>query len=105
MKKMKKKMTLSMLMLFGLALAAYAQRVEKYPVWTNSKDVQKIQFKNSQYTPAAVSTTDLVSLSSKGISRVGYKSSPTSSSQVQMTGMPSSVISKGIARMNYERNK
>ncbi len=91
----------------GFSFAATAQdgasKSERYPHHIISKDVQRLQFRNAEYKPARITTGDLNAVSSKGIARVVAKSSSHTYTNVQMKGMPSHVISKGVARMQYER--
>jgi hypothetical protein len=97
------------MILFCLTLAAtfaYAQHgatKSNYPYQTISKDVQRIQYRNVQFQPATIKIGDVAQFSTKGISRVQRKQT-TPSIEVKMNGMPSHVISKGVARMQYERN-
>jgi hypothetical protein len=78
-----------------------SEKKTTYPYWTISKDVQRMQFRGYQLQMPVISTTNMV-FSSKGIH--SFSAKPQSTGTVQMTGMPSYVISKGVARMQYERN-
>jgi len=77
-------------------------RKTNYPYWIISKDVQKLQFNDAEYvaTPAVTGFTPL----SKGVQLFSQTRSEDAGNQVKMTGVPSSVISKGVARMQVERN-
>jgi hypothetical protein len=86
-----------------LSMAVFAQVSESYPYWTISKDVQKMQFKNKVHTPSAVTTSTKV-LSSKGIVILQQRRETSRPTVIRMEGMPSSVISKGVARMQYENS-
>lgn len=86
-----------------ISAAALAQQAESYPTWTISKDVQKIQFRNALYTPAAVKTATTLPYA-KGIVIQNNRQTDKKSVDVRMDGMPSSVIQKGVARMQYERS-
>lgn len=92
----------------GFSFAAVAQenaaKSETYPYHTISKDVQRLQFRNVEFTPARITTGDLLTVSSKGVSRISASRSAATPSNVQLKGMPSHVISKGVARMQYEKN-
>ena len=86
-----------------ISAAALAQQTESYPTWTISKDVQKIQFRNSLYTPADVKTATTLPYA-KAIATLNNRQSQKESVAVRMDGMPSSVIQKGVARAQYERS-
>ena len=85
-----------------VSLGAVAQS-ESYPFWTISKDVQKIQFRNSLYTPAEIKTGTTLPYV-KGVAVLQNREAAKSSVAVRMDGIPSSVIQKGVARMQYERS-
>jgi hypothetical protein len=89
---------------FAAATAAVAQRIESYPLHTISKDVQKIQFRDNTYEPSRIITAHLLP-SSKEVTRIQKRSDQKSPVVVAMTGMPSTVISKGVARKQFERSK
>jgi hypothetical protein len=71
-------------------------------------------FKDKAYVPAKIVTGDLLKVSGKGVHRlfgggVGVSSAEASNNeerqqrQVKTTGTPSWVVSKGVARWQYER--
>lgn len=98
-------------MLLGLTLCAavvMAQDNEgkksSYPHWAISKDVQRFQFRNIEVAPLTITTGNAAWVQSKGVSQTYTKRSDATTGKVVMTGMPSSVISKGVARMQYEKN-
>ncbi|MBT1703601.1 hypothetical protein [Chryseosolibacter indicus] len=76
-----------------------------YPYWTISKDIQKFQLKDYQFTPATVQTGSLVWVQSKPVASTYQQDKDVKPAKVVMTGTPASVISKDVARMQYERNK
>jgi len=97
---------------FALAgLNAFAQessnqdnvkRQTKDPYWMISKDVQKLQFADAEYVDKSVTTGYLPV--SKGVQLITRRSSLENTGVVNMSGVPSHVISKGVARMQVERN-
>jgi hypothetical protein len=95
----------NILLLFAcfISVASMAQQAESYPIWTISKDVQKIQFRNSQYTPSEVKTATQVPYA-KGIAVLQNRQTSKISRSIRMDGMPSNVIQKGVARMQFERS-
>jgi hypothetical protein len=74
-----------------------------YPYWTISKDVQRLQFRDIEFQPINITTGTQIIPVSKGVSFMHTNRNPQRAVVVKMTGMPSSVISKGVARMQYER--
>jgi hypothetical protein len=96
-----KKTILSVVVLIMAATWTYAQ--ETYPIHTISKDVQKIQFRGKAHTPSSMVTGDLTALSSKGVARLQPKLTSNTGVVIKTTGIPPHVISKGVARMQYER--
>ena len=103
-----KKLMACLCLTAGFALTTFAQEREitreTYPYHTISKGVQQLQFKNTTYVPAKITTGDLATVSGKGVNKFSTRRS-NDFTAVQMTGTPSWVISKGVARMQYERNK
>jgi hypothetical protein len=88
-----------------IAFAANAQRTtSSYPHWTIGNEIQKMQFRNVTFVPSVV-VTQRGPLSSKGIAE--FHSRPTKRikpTKVTMSGgTPSWIISKGVARMQYEK--
>ena len=99
---------ISIILLFSAVLpfAAIAQskpNTDNYPYWTISKDVQRIQYKDVAFVPAKITTGDIAWNISKGVQQrqVGQQQQPTG--KVRTTGYPSWIISKGAARLNYEK--
>lgn len=97
------------LMITGLftiiAFAANAQRsTSSYPHWTIGNELQKMQFRNVTFVPSVI-VTNRGPLAAKGIAE--FQSRPTKRikpTKVTMNGgTPSWVISKGVARMQYEK--
>ncbi len=97
------KKILAMAFLFGvISLTASAQRpTSNYPQWALSKEVQKYQFRNVLYRPATVTTAGAI-VTSKGIAAMQANRQVRSTSKVAMKGTPAFVISKGVARKQYE---
>jgi hypothetical protein len=93
----------------GFTLPALSQdgnvKKETYPVHIISKEVQRLQFRDTEYTPAQVTTGDVAFVSSKGVNQLNAKRSVKTYAAVKRDGMPSWVISKGVARMQYEKGK
>lgn len=102
------KKIIALLCLFFVAAGAYAQdgqnKKSNYPYWTISKDVQRMQYSNVEFVPATIETGNSVVHVSKGIALTSVSRSSRATGVVKMTGMPASVISKGVARMQYERS-
>lgn len=94
--------TLLLVVLFSAA--AFAQSSESFPYHTISKGVQKLQFKDAVYTPATITTGDVTAVTSKGVAKFNVKDASTSKVRVAKTGIPSSAIQKGVARMQYEKS-
>lgn len=89
-----------------VALSASAQRSRSnYPHWAIGNELQRFQFRNVTFVPAVIVTNNGPQ-SSKGIteiqSRPAKRVQPT---KVKLAGTPSWVISKGVARMQYEKNQ
>src|SRR4051812_46199918 len=102
---MNMKRTVILLSLVVAGCVAYGQQEPQksnYPYWTISKDVQRYQYRNVQFQPAVINTADVAGMSSKGVSQI-LKKRNTATGSVLLTGMPSHVISKGVARMQYEK--
>jgi hypothetical protein len=93
------------LLLGAVSLTANAQRsTSNYPQWALSKEVQKQQFRNVLYRPATVTTAGAI-VTSKGIANLQANREMRSTSKVAMNGTPSFVISKGVARKQYESKR
>jgi hypothetical protein len=104
-----KKIIVGLCLVAGVSLNGFAQEdktTTSYPYHLVSKEVQRLQFKKYVFVPARISTGDITTLSSKGIHQMNAKRTATErTGTVTMGGTPSWVISKGVARMQYERNK
>jgi hypothetical protein len=75
-----------------------------YPIWTVSKPVQALQFRNSVFRNARIYTGNAWTLT-KGIHQSQLmRSERLTTHKVKFGNVPSAVISKGVARMQYERN-
>ncbi len=104
------KTTIAIITLMFAGLNAFGQdnpnqgnrKKTNFPYWIISKDVQKIQFSNAEYvdTPAMTGFKPV----SKGVVLISQARRDETPTVVKMTGVPSSVISKGVARMQMERN-
>lgn len=96
-----KKIALILSFVAFVAVSAQAQdgKTDNTPVWTISKGVQQLQFRNVTYLPAKITTTNQM-IVSKGVHNVN-KGAETKG-QVAMNGYPSWTISKGAARFQYE---
>lgn len=73
------------------------------PVWTISKGVQQLQFKDVNYLPARITTTNQVVALSKGIHNVNQQAEVKG--RVSKSGYPAWTISKGAARFQYEASR
>lgn len=100
-----KKTTLIVFFASLLAVAANAQDASKssYPSWTISKDVKRMEYKNSIYTPAVVSTSDAVPIS-KGVQQLQANNTPRRKGMITTNGYPAWTISKGTARLQAAKN-
>jgi len=102
-----KKIIAGLCLIAGVSLNGFAQEdktTTNYPYHLISKEVQRLQFKKYVFVPARISTGDIATLSSKGIHQINAKRTQQTGT-VTMGGTPSWVISKGVARMQYERKK
>jgi hypothetical protein len=95
----------ALILLFGAlgAFTAQAQdssKKDSYPFWTLSKDVQRIQYKNIQFTPSTVVTGNGQWVISKGVHQA--QEAPVAAN-VQTGGRPTWFISKGVARFQAEK--
>jgi hypothetical protein len=82
---------------------AIAQRDGGIAPQAISKDVQRFAMRKMIFVPARIVTAPY-QLSSKPVQLIGKRTvANTDFQKVQMTGIPSHVISKGVARMQYER--
>lgn len=73
-----------------------------YPVWTISKDVQKLQFRNTENIAATAMTGNNSMVVSKGVHSTRQPES-TITGRVNKTGTPAWVVSKGVARMQMKK--
>lgn len=95
-----KKLTLVVFFTSLLAVTANAQdapRSSSYPYWTISKDVQRMQYKNTILTPAVISTGDALPVS-KGVQQLQANKTPRRKGMISTNGYPAWTISKGVAR-------
>ena len=93
------------LLLGTISLTANAQRsTSPYPQCALSKEVHKHQFRNVLYRPATVTTASSV-ITSKGIANLQANRELRKTTKVTMKGTPSFVISKGVARKQYESKR
>ena len=95
----------ALILLFGTlgTFSVQAQDESKknsYPFWTISKDVQRIQYKNIQFTPSRVVTGNGQWVISKGVHQA--QEAPAAAN-VQTGGRPTWFISKGVARFQAEK--
>jgi hypothetical protein len=74
---------------------------DTYPVWTISKGVQRLQFKDMSFVPAKIALGDVAFVASKDVHK---KSIEKRSGFVATNGYPTWAISKGVARQQAERN-
>lgn len=72
------------------------------PVWL-SKDIHKMQFRKSGIEISEVRTSMSGLSISKHVQYVSPNRSYQRGGKVSLSGMPASVISKGVARMQYEK--
>jgi hypothetical protein len=76
-----------------------------YPVWSISKPVQKLQFRNSVFKGARVYTGNAWVLTKDVHQLQLIRNSRLETHKVRLGSNSSSFISKGVARMQYNRNK
>jgi hypothetical protein len=100
-------MRLVLLVLFAfIAWSSSAQdtvsRETTFPVWTISKPVQQLQFKNTLFTPARVYTGNAW-IMAKDVHQLQLVKQRKTFYKVKHGNLPSTSISKGVARMQYER--
>jgi hypothetical protein len=86
---------------FCLSAIIVVHAQQKDPALVNLKEVQKLQLRKSAFVPARVESGSLFHIS-KAVQLLNIPATRVRP-EVQMTGTPSSVISKGVARMQYER--
>ncbi|HYF70301.1 MAG TPA: hypothetical protein VD884_19315 [Ohtaekwangia sp.] len=96
--------TLALVLSFiGIASVSFAQNPEReYPNRAISKDVQRLQF-NDVNPLVEINTGTATMVVSKGIH--AEREPKKLSGKVAMTGTPGRVISKGVARMQYEKTR
>lgn len=97
-----KKLVLGLCLVTGASVVSFGQQANDRQYPAISKDVQRLQIKDDWYKPAQLTTGDVAAVSSKGVHRIGK--GKTQATSVRTGGMPSWVISKGVARMQYEKN-
>lgn len=101
--KLMKKLVLGLCVMTGVSIVSFGQQANDRPYPALSKDVQRLQIKDEWYKPAQITTGDVAAVSSKGVHRISKKDEPRTT-YVRTGRMPSWVISKGVARMQYEKN-
>lgn len=96
------------IILAGLVNLTHAQETEerkvKWPYWTISKDVQRLPYRNTVFTPVKMSVGDVTLTSSKGVQQINTTRSPKRTGYVETNGYPAWTISKGPARLQAKRN-
>lgn len=100
-----KKLGIMMFLMGCVVVAASAQTGDKKdnaPIWI-SKDVQRLQFRETGYTPPVITTGTAASVVSKGVAAAGARRTARPAVRVVTGGTPSWVVSKGVARMQAER--
>jgi hypothetical protein len=100
-----KKLGLMMFLVGCVTVGVFAQPGDKKdnaPIWI-SKDVQRLQFRATRYTPAVVTTGTAASVVSKGVAAANARRTARPAVRVVTGGTPSWVVSKGVARMQAER--
>lgn len=102
--KLMKKLVLGLCLVTGANLVSFGQQANDRQYPAISKDVQRLQIKDDWYKPARITTGDVAAVSSKGVHQISTKDQTPGTTAVRTGGMPSWVISKGAARMQYEKN-
>jgi hypothetical protein len=97
-----KKVMIMVLFAFGVTGAIAQTTPSQNPDWTISKGVQRMQYKDVKYIPVRIEAGDVALVSSKGIHQQVAQQN-VKRGRVGMTGYPSWTISKGAARMRYEK--
>lgn len=90
-----------LLLCAGGSLAQSGELVNTVPVWTISKQVQHLQFRDYTYKSSRVFTGGYV-MPSKDIA--AHHNALTPIKRVRTTGTPPHVVSKGVARLQYKRD-
>lgn len=90
----------------GTALAQENEEVKThtYPVWSISKPVQTLQFRNSVFKSARVYTGNAWVMTKDVHQLQLVRNTQPKTYKVKLGNTPPSAISKGVARMQYERN-
>jgi hypothetical protein len=102
--KLMKKLVLGLCVVAGVSTVSFGQQNDGHTYRIISKDVQRLQIKNEWYEPARVTTGDVAAVGGKGVNQLNAKRSDQRSGTVKTGGTPSWVISKGVARMQYEKS-
>jgi hypothetical protein len=89
------------LLFLGSGVFAQQKSSDKsnYPYWTISKEIQRMNFRNTVQQDASISTGNAVVVS-KHVNKINAR--PVRTGIVVRTGTPASVISKGVARWQIE---
>jgi hypothetical protein len=102
---MKKYLIITCLLMLAVVSASAQRTRSNYPHWAIGNELQKFQFRNVGFVPATI-ITHTGPRSSKGIAEL--QNTPTRRkrpARVTLSGTPSWVISKGVARVQYEKSK
>ena len=94
------------LVFFATAVLAQEDEVKysTYPLWTVSKDVQLIQYRNTIFKPARIYTGNAYTISKDVNWHQTMRRTPQPVQRVSANGMPASVVSKGLARHQYQKS-
>jgi hypothetical protein len=91
----------------GFSMGAFAQdgsvKTHRFPLHTISKDVARLQFRNTEYVPSKMMTGDVILVSGKGVNRFSTNRKATPSVAVTTGGTPLWVVSKGVAQFQSKR--
>ena len=97
-----KNLLLGLCLVTGAGIVSFGQANDRqYPAI--SKEVQRLQIKDDWYKPARITTGDVAAVSSKAVHQVSTRDQSQSTTTVRTGGTPSWVISKGVARKQYEK--
>jgi len=98
----------TLMIVAGLMLTCFTMNAQDngnkntYPVWIISKDVQKIQFRDTENVAATAVTGNNSMVVSKGV-HASRQPKSTVTGPIRKTGTPAWVVSKGVARMQMEK--